>query len=122
MGRILIVDDAAAIRQVVNHVLTSQGHQVTEAVDGLDGLSKLSGDGFDLIVCDVNMPNMDGIQFLKTVKTDKEYASYRFTPFVMLTTESNDKMKAAGKEAGAKAWLIKPFQPNALLDAVKKLI
>ncbi len=122
MSRIMVIDDAAAIRQVVGHVLSSEGHEVVEAIDGEDAISKLNGNGIDLFICDINMPNMAGITFMKKVKNEEAYSSYRFAPFVMLTTESGDDMKQKGKEAGAKAWLVKPFQPQALLDTIKKML
>jgi len=124
MGKhIMIIDDAKAIREVVGHVLSTEGYELIEACDGADALKKLeSKAGVDLFICDVNMPNMDGVTFLGKVKNDAAYASYRFTPFIMLTTEAGADMRAKGMEAGVKAWLIKPFQPQALLDSVKKLL
>lgn len=120
--RIMVIDDASAIRQVVKHVLQSEGFEIVEAIDGVDALNKLDGQDIDLFVCDVNMPNMDGIAFLDKVKNDDQYASYKFAPFIMLTTETGTDMKARGKELGAKAWMVKPFQPEQLLGAVKKLL
>jgi two-component system chemotaxis response regulator CheY len=87
-------------------------------VDGKDAVSKLTGDKINLIVCDVNMPNMDGLSFLRHLKTT---ATYKFTPVIMLTTESQESKKAEGKAAGARAWITKPFQPSTLVDAVNKL-
>ena len=81
--RIMVIDDASAIRQVVKHVLSSQGYDLVEAVDGMDALKKLDGQNIDLFVCDVNMPNMDGITLLEKVKKDDQYASYRFAPFII---------------------------------------
>jgi len=92
---------------------------VVEAVDGKDALGKLDGRKFNLIISDVNMPNMDGISFVKAAKA---LPNYRFTPIIMLTTESDATKVQAGKEAGVKAWMVKPFQPPALLDAVAKLV
>ena len=123
MGKkIMVIDDSSAIRQIVSLTLSSSGYDTIEAVDGADALSKLDGAEIDLFVCDVNMPNMNGIEFLHAVKSDAKYESYKFTPIIMLTTESGEDMKLKGKEAGAKAWLIKPFQPETLIEAVKKLI
>ena len=123
MGKsILIVDDAEAIRQTVSFYLSENGFAVVEAKDGVDALEKLDGRAVDLIVSDVNMPRMDGIEFLKKVKGDEKYAVYKFTPFIMLTTESNDAKKEEGKQAGAKAWIVKPFNPESLLDAIKKML
>jgi two-component system chemotaxis response regulator CheY len=123
MGKkIMVIDDSSAIRQIVSLTLTSSGFETVEAVDGADALSKLDGLELDLFVCDVNMPNKNGIEFLQAIKSDSRYESYRFTPIIMLTTESGEDMKVKGKEAGAKAWLIKPFQPETLIDAVKKFL
>lgn len=115
---IMVVDDSASIRQVVSIALKGAGYEVIEACDGKDALSKMVGQKIHLIVSDVNMPNMDGITLVKEVKA---HPKYKFTPIMMLTTESGDNKKAEGKAAGAKAWLVKPFQPPALLSAVSKL-
>ena len=120
MGKtILIVDDSATIRQVVGMTLKGAGYEVMEASDGKDALKKLDGKKINLIISDVNMPNMDGITF---VKEAKKLASYKFTPIIMLTTESQDSKKQEGQAAGAKAWVGKPFQPEQMLAAVAKLI
>ncbi|ATL91423.1 MULTISPECIES: response regulator [Aeromonas] len=120
MGKtILIVDDSATIRQVVGMTLKGAGYEVMEANDGKDALKKLDGKKINLIISDVNMPNMDGITF---VKEAKKLASYKFTPVIMLTTESQDSKKQEGQAAGAKAWVVKPFQPEQMLAAVAKLI
>lgn len=116
---IMVVDDSASLRQVVSMALKGAGYDTIEACDGKDALSKLNGDKVHLIISDVNMPNMDGITFLKEVK---KHPGYKFTPVIMLTTESQDKVKAEGQAAGAKAWVIKPFQPPQMLAAVAKLI
>jgi two-component system chemotaxis response regulator CheY len=115
---IMVVDDSASIRQVVSLALKSAGYDVIEACDGKDALSKMTGQKIHLIVSDVNMPNMDGITLVKQVKA---HPQYKFTPIMMLTTESGDAKKEEGRAAGAKAWLVKPFQPPALLSAVAKL-
>ena len=115
---ILIVDDSASMRQLVRMTLTGAGYQVLEAVDGVDALAKLGGQRVSLVISDVNMPNMDGITFLKTLKTKPEH---KFTPVLMLTTESEEQRKREGQAAGARAWLVKPFQPPVLLAAVEKL-
>jgi two-component system chemotaxis response regulator CheY len=115
---IMVVDDSASIRQVVSIALKSAGYEVIEASDGKDALSKMTGQKIHLIVSDVNMPNMDGIALVKEVK---QHPKYKFTPIMMLTTESGAGKKQEGKDAGAKAWLVKPFQPPALLSAVAKL-
>ncbi|HYE38111.1 response regulator [Methylocaldum sp.] len=116
---ILIVDDSASLRQVVGIALKGAGYDVIEACDGQDALKKLNGQRIHLIISDVNMPNMDGITF---VKEAKQLPAYKFTPVIMLTTESQEAKMAEGKAAGAKAWVIKPFQPVQMLDAVSKLI
>ncbi len=119
MGKtILIVDDSQSMRQLVKMTLTGAGHQVIEAVDGRDALTKLTGQKINLIISDVNMPNLDGIGLVKAVKANP---AYRFTPISMLTTESEQGKKAEGQAAGAKAWIVKPFQPQQLLSAVEKL-
>jgi len=116
---ILVVDDSASLRQVVNIALTGAGYDVIEACDGKDALTKLNGQKIHLIISDVNMPNMDGIAF---VAASKQLAAYKFTPVIMLTTEANEAKKQAGQAAGAKAWVVKPFQPAQMLNAVSKLI
>ncbi len=116
---ILVVDDSASVRQVVGIALRGAGYQVIEACDGQDALNKLSGQKVHLIISDVNMPNMDGITFLKQVK---QLPAYKFTPVIMLTTESQEAKKKEGQMAGAKAWVVKPFQPLQLLGAVEKLV
>lgn len=116
---IMIVDDSASLRQVVSIALTGAGYDVIEACDGKDGISKLDGKKINLIVSDVNMPNMDGLTMVKQIK---QMPNYKFVPVIMLTTESKDEMKQAGKEAGVKAWVVKPFKPDQMLNAVSKLI
>jgi two-component system chemotaxis response regulator CheY len=117
--RILIVDDSASVRQVVGIALKGAGYEVVEAVDGVDALSKLDGSKYHLMISDVNMPRMDGIAF---VKEAKKLPAYKFTPIIILTTESEEKKKLEGQAAGAKAWVVKPFQPAQMLAAVSKLI
>ncbi|WP_312224442.1 response regulator [Stutzerimonas nitrititolerans] len=116
---VLIVDDSASIRQVVGIALKGAGYDVIEATDGQNALGKLTGQRVHLIISDLNMPVMDGITFLKQVKARPEY---KFTPVIMLTTESAEAKKAQGQAAGAKAWVVKPFQPQQMLAAVAKLI
>lgn len=115
---IMIVDDSGSFRTVVKLALQKAGYGVIEAVDGQDACTKLNGQKLNLIVCDVNMPNMDGLTFLRHLKTT---AAYKFTPVIMLTTESQEAKKAEGRAAGAKAWITKPFQPSQLVDAANKL-
>lgn len=116
---IMVIDDSASVRQVVGIALRGAGYDVIEAQDGKDALSKLNGSKIHLMVCDVNMPNMNGIEFLKA---SKQIPAYKFTPVIMLTTESGEEKKLQGQAAGAKAWMVKPFQPPQLLNAVSKLI
>ncbi|KUM55201.1 response regulator [Rheinheimera sp. EpRS3] len=116
---IMIVDDSASLRQVVSIALIGAGYDVIEGCDGKDALSKLQGQKISLIVSDVNMPNMDGITMVQEIK---KLPAYKFTPIIMLTTESADDKKAAGQAAGAKAWMVKPFKPEQLLMAVSKLV
>ena len=120
MGKmIMVVDDSASLRQVVSIALKGAGYDVIEASDGKDALSKLKGTKINLVISDVNMPNMDGITFVKELKKLPEY---KFTPVIMLTTESQESKKQEGQAAGAKAWMVKPFTPNQMLAAVSKLI
>ncbi len=116
---VMIVDDSASLRQVVNIALSGAGYNVIEACDGKDALAKLNGEKVHLIISDVNMPNMDGITFVTELK---KLPSYKFTPVIMLTTESQESKKLAGQAAGAKAWVVKPFKPEAMLGAVAKLV
>jgi two-component system chemotaxis response regulator CheY len=117
---ILIVDDSSSLRTVVQMALSRAGYTVLQAADGKEGLAVLEKAGkVNLIVSDVNMPNMDGITFVSHVK---QHPRHKFVPVIMLTTEGQDEKKQAGKAAGAKAWIVKPFNPPQLLDAVSKLI
>jgi two-component system chemotaxis response regulator CheY len=116
---ILIVDDSASLRQVVAIALKGAGYDVIEAADGKDALAKLTGQKVHLIISDVNMPNMDGITLVKELK---KLPAYKFTPIIMLTTESQESKKAEGQAAGARAWVVKPFKPEQMLAAVSKLI
>ena len=117
---ILIVDDSVSLRAVVKLALVRAGYEVLEAGDGREGLAQLEKAGkVHLIVSDVNMPNMDGITFVTHVK---KHDRHKFTPVIMLTTEGQDGKKQEGRAAGAKAWIVKPFSPPQLLDAVSKLI
>lgn len=116
---ILIVDDSAAIRQSISYILQQDGYATVEAVDGLDGLSKLDGSvHFDCVITDVNMPNMDGITLIRKAR---EQPSYKFVPILVLTTESQGAKMNEGKEAGATGWIVKPFSADKLLAVVKKV-
>jgi two-component system, chemotaxis family, chemotaxis protein CheY len=116
---IMIVDDSTSLRQVVGIVLRGAGYDVLEGSDGKDALGKLIGQKVHLIISDVNMPNMDGISFVKALK---QMPNYKFTPVIMLTTESKEEKKREGQAAGVKAWVVKPFKPELLLGAVQKLV
>ena len=117
--KILTVDDSPSIRQMVTFALKSAGYEVTDAVDGSDGVAKAQSDQFDLILTDQNMPKMDGLSLIRALRAGPRYKS---TPILMLTTESSDTMKTQGREAGATGWLVKPFDPPKLLDVVKRVI
>lgn len=117
--RILIVDDSAAIRQSISYILEQGGYVTVEAKDGLEGLARLGDEQlFDLVITDVNMPNMDGIAMIKKVR---EIPKYKFTPILVLTTESQGSKMNEGKEAGATGWIVKPFSSDKLLGIVKKV-
>ena len=119
MKKILAVDDSRSLRNMVAFSLRSTGYQVTEAEDGVEGLALAKKEQFDLVLTDQNMPNMDGLTLIGQLRTLPSYAK---TPILMLTTESSDEMKSKGRAAGANGWLIKPFDPQRLLDVVKKVI
>lgn len=116
---IMIVDDSASMRNLLSTTLKSAGYEVFEGCDGVDAISKLTGQKVHLIVTDLNMPNMDGLTFLTEVK---KLPAFQFTPIIMLTTEISEAKKEKAKVAGAKAWVVKPFQPEQLLNAVSKLV
>ena len=116
---VMIIDDSESLRQVVNIALSGAGYKVIEACDGTDALDKLDGKKIHLIICDVNMPNMDGITFVKELK---RLPGHKFTPVIMLTTDGHEAKKREGQAAGAKAWVVKPFRPAQMLAAVSKLI
>lgn len=115
---IQVIDDSASARQAIGGALLEAGYRVIEAGDGDEALEQLDGRKIHLIVCDVNMPRMDGIRF---VQAAKKLPTYRFTPIIMLTTVGQEAKKLEGLAAGAKAWLVKPFKPAQLLAAVAKL-
>lgn len=119
MKQILTVDDSASIRQMVNFTLTKAGYAVAEAVDGKDGLGKIAAGKFDLIITDLNMPNMDGIQMIAAVR---KLPNYSFVPILMLSTESQAEKKDAGRKAGATGWIVKPFNAEQLVSVVQKLV
>jgi two-component system, chemotaxis family, chemotaxis protein CheY len=115
---IMVIDDSGSFRTVVKLALQKAGYTVVEAIDGQDAVEKLNTNKPNLIVCDVNMPRMDGLTFARHVKASPVH---KFTPMIMLTTESQEAKKAEGKAAGVRAWITKPFQPSQLVDAVARL-
>lgn len=120
MAQILVVDDSSTVRDEVAGFLKRNGLDVATAVDGKDGLSKLRGDPkVKLVISDVNMPNMDGLTLVKNLRT---LPDYKFTPLLMLTTESTPEKKAEGKAAGATGWLVKPFNPEQLIATIQKVL
>jgi two-component system, chemotaxis family, chemotaxis protein CheY len=119
MATILAVDDSASMRQMVAFTLKGAGHTVLEAEDGQAALDAIKGKKVDVVVTDVNMPRMDGITLVKSLRT---LPDYKFTPILLLTTESGDNKKAEGKAAGATGWLVKPFNPEQLLATIKKVL
>jgi len=117
--RILIADDSPSMRQLVSFSLEDAGYEVLTAADGTEALEKLKGNSIDMIITDLNMPKMNGIELIKKLRNG---AGFGFRPILMLTTESCDDMKMQGKEAGASAWIIKPFTPEKLIEVVRKLL
>jgi two-component system chemotaxis response regulator CheY len=115
----LVVDDSATMREMVSYTLKQAGFEPLVGKNGQEGLEQLSGAPVDLIITDLNMPVMDGLAFIKAVRTRDEY---KFTPILMLTTESQVEMKAQGKAAGATGWLVKPFNPEMLLQVIAKVV
>jgi two-component system chemotaxis response regulator CheY len=116
---IMTVDDSASVRQMVSFTLKEAGYDVIEAIDGIDALVKANGRALNLIVTDMNMPNMDGIELIKNIRANPEH---KFIPIIMLTTESQSEKKMEGKSAGATGWIVKPFQPEQLLAVIKKVL
>src|SRR5215831_11285726 len=119
MARILAVDDSAAMRQMVGITLTGAGHEVEQACDGREALEIAERRRFDLVITDVNMPNMDGITLVRELRT---LAPYKFVPLLVLTTEATAERKQQGKAAGATGWLVKPFNPERLLATIAKVL
>ncbi len=116
---ILAVDDSGSLRQMVSFSLKAAGYDVIEAVDGNDGLNKARQHAVDLVLTDQNMPGMDGLSLIRTLRG---MSGYQRVPILMLTTESSEEMKAMGRAAGASGWLVKPFDPQRLTEVVKKVI
>jgi two-component system, chemotaxis family, chemotaxis protein CheY len=117
---IMTVDDSASIRQMVSFTLKKEGgYEVIEAVDGQDALNKLNGTPVQMVITDLNMPNLDGLGLIRAIRANP---GYKFIPIVMLTTESQDTMKQQGRAAGATGWIVKPFKPEQLVAVVKKVL
>lgn len=116
---IMTVDDSASVRQMVGFTLKQAGYEVVEAADGRDALGKLQGRALNMIITDLNMPNMDGIELIQEIRSNPRF---KFVPIIMLTTESQASRKEEGKSAGATGWIVKPFRPEQLLAVVKKVI
>lgn len=115
----LIVDDSSSIRQMVEHTLKTAGYQVTAAEDGQDALNKCQTANYDCVLTDQNMPRMDGLTLIKSLRA---HANYKTTPILVLTTEASDDMKAQGRSAGATGWMVKPFDPQRLLEVAAKVV
>jgi two-component system chemotaxis response regulator CheY len=116
---IMTVDDSASVRQMVSYTLREAGYDVVEACDGVDALEKIDSKVFNLVLTDLNMPRMDGISLIKQLRANQKN---KFTPILMLTTESQNEKKQEGKNAGATGWIVKPFKPEQLITVVKKVI
>ena len=116
---VLAIDDSPSIRQMVAFTLKNAGYDVVEANDGMDGLAKAKAQGFNLVLTDQNMPRMDGISLTKKLR---ENPKFKATPILILTTESSDQMKQAGRAAGATGWLVKPFDPAKLIEVIGKVV
>ncbi len=116
---VLIVDDSTSMRQLVSFTLKDAGYEIVEAVNGRDALNKLNGKKIEMVITDLNMPEMDGIELIRQLRNN---SGFRFTPIVMLTTESQESKKQEGKRAGASGWIVKPFTPEQLIAVVKKFV
>ena len=119
MARILVVDDSTTMRQMVSFTLQDAGHEVTEAADGIAALAEAKGRKFDLVITDVNMPGMNGIDLVKSLRA---LADFKFTPILVLTTEAGQDVKAKGREVGATGWIVKPFSPEVLIQTLRKVL
>ena len=116
---IMTADDSASVRQMVSFTLKQNGYEVIEAVDGKDALTKLSSQKVDMLITDLNMPNMDGLGLIRGVRAG---TLNKFIPIIMLTSESQDSKKREGKAAGATGWIVKPFKPEQLIAVIKKVL
>jgi two-component system chemotaxis response regulator CheY len=117
--RILTVEDSTSMREMISFTLTEAGYQVMEAKDGQDALARLPQEGIDMVITDLNMPNMNGIELTRTLRSDP---AFKFLPILFLTTESQVHKKQDAKEAGATGWIVKPFKREQLLSVVKKVL
>lgn len=115
----LVVDDSASMRQLVAFTIKDAGYEVLLAENGRDALEKMSHTKVDMVITDLNMPEMDGITFIRELRGK---ADYKFVPIVMLTTESQEAKKQEGRAAGASGWIVKPFSPSQLMDVVRKFV
>lgn len=118
-ANILTVDDSASIRLTTRVTLTNAGYGVTEAVDGMDGLNKLKAGQFDLVITDLNMPNMDGLTMIRELR---KLPALTGVPVIFLTTESDGELRQQAKAAGATGWLTKPFDPESLVKIARKVL
>jgi two-component system chemotaxis response regulator CheY len=120
VAKILIVDDSNMLRDMLKYALVDGGYSdVTEAVDGVDALEKANASQFDLVITDINMPNMDGFELIQELR---KLNNYKNSPLLVLTTERSDEMKGKGKSAGATGWIVKPFLPDQLIQAVSMVL
>nr|HEX4315827.1 response regulator [Kofleriaceae bacterium] len=119
MACIMVIDDSSSMRALVKQTLAGAGHQIVEACDGLEALDKLRLAKVELVLCDVNMPRLDGLGFVRQARA---LPACKFTPILMLTTEVDPEKKRIAKEAGATGWLVKPFQPAQLLATIGKVL
>lgn len=115
----MTADDSASVRQMITFTLKNDGYDVVEAVDGMDAFQKLQTTPVDMLITDLNMPNLDGIELIKKVR---EIPALKFIPIIMLSTESQDAKKQEGRAAGATGWIVKPFQPEQLIAVIKKVL
>jgi two-component system chemotaxis response regulator CheY len=119
MRTILAADDSATMRQMIGFCLKQSGYSVVEATDGIDALQKLRTQKADLVITDLHMPRLDGIELIKQIRA---LPAYRFTPILMLTTDASGERKAEGQAAGATGWIIKPFEPEQLIKVIKRVL
>ena len=120
MGKLIMtVDDSSSVRQMVSFTMKEAGYDVIEAADGKDAMGKINGSAVEIVITDLNMPKVDGIELIRWIRKESDH---KFIPIIMLTTESQDTKKAEGKEAGATGWIIKPFKPDQLVSVVKKVL